>query len=45
MKKLIKKFRLVTSAEKSEKLLKNYSVSTLFDLGAGANPHDNLRKR
>ena len=45
MKWLIKKFKLVTNVEKSEKLYKKYSISTLLDLGAGTNPHDNLRKR
>jgi phage-related protein len=40
----IKKTRLITNKEKAEKLYKAHHIKTLLDLGAGSNPHNQIRQ-
>lgn len=41
---LVKKTKLITNKEKAEKLYRAHHVKTLLDLGAGSNPHNQIRQ-
>ena len=40
----VKKTKLITNKEKAEKLYKAHHIKTLLDLGAGSNPHNQIRQ-